>query len=78
MQTVFIPTNYTFTFDDTYFVQVAYAGAFLGGSHRMVACFADLADAISFADAQVKRDDITASYVFTRAAQVHSAYSPRD
>jgi hypothetical protein len=75
MKATFKPTNYTFDFDDTYFVQIGYAGAIAEGGHKVVACFQSQDDATTFAAAQVKRYGIAAARVFTRDERIASFYA---
>ena len=75
MQVTFRITSHEFTFEDNYFVQAAFVSCSPERKHRFVACFADLAEAISFADRLVERSGIESAWVFSRDAQVHSAYA---
>ena len=75
MRATFKPTSHTFTFDDVYFVEINFAGAFVEGGSKVIAAFASLRDAGTFAAAQVQRDDVAAAYVFTRDEQLDAFYA---
>lgn len=71
MKAVFQPTNYTFEFDDKYFVQVQYTDR----TESTIAAFSDLSDAIALANAQAALPTVKAAYVYSRSQQHHSAYN---
>jgi len=72
MKAVFEPTGYVFKFDDNYFVQVVHDD----GTEKTGACFSDLSDAVTFANAQVTRPAVKAAYVYSRTHQHHTARRP--
>lgn len=75
MKAIFKPTNYEFTFDDEFFVQIKYAGAFASGGTPFVAAFKHAQDAIDFAKLKMRDNEIAAAWVFTRERQVEAFYS---
>lgn len=80
MQVTFKPTNYTFTFDDVYFVQLRLNPESTRVKLRkqsdqpFTACFGDIGDAKAYARDKVQNDpDVTYAWVFTRKQQVWAA-----
>lgn len=77
MKVTFKPTNYEFTFEDKFFVQAAIETNSPEREHKFLACFAELSEAMSYADRLVSGGGIVAAWVFSRDAQIHSAYAER-
>jgi hypothetical protein len=65
MKATFKPTNYTFQFEDTYFVEVQRDD----GSCKCIASTEDFNDAKQLAEIKLKQHGIKAVYVFTRTHQ---------
>lgn len=68
MQVTFKPTNYKFEFDARYFVQIGNQQ----GETPFVAAFPSSADAIEYAKAKLKSDQVLRVWVFGREQQIFS------
>lgn len=65
MKATFKPTNYTFQFEDTYFVEVVYRD----GSQKCIASTEEFNHAKVLAESVLQREYVKAVYVFTRTHQ---------
>lgn len=70
MQATFKPTNYTFKFTDTYFVEVVSRD----GSQKCIASTEEFNHAKLLAEGVLQRDWVKAVYVFTRTKQFLSLH----
>jgi hypothetical protein len=80
MQVTFKPTNYRFTFNDQFFVQLKYSKESTRVSLRLqdetpfVACFADANEAKQYViNKMLTDDDVVYGWVFSRDQQVWAA-----
>lgn len=73
MKATFKPTNYSFQFEDEYFVEVVYRD----GTQKCIACTEEFNHAKLLAEAMLEREYVKLVFVFTRTRQ-HLALHKRE